>query len=81
MRRQIVNPFLYQDNTGQALTSLEQETRSWKKYSVQFPIGINARYIENNNVMANITSRKGQINLRWLSWCTVWATRARYPVG
>jgi dienelactone hydrolase len=45
-----MNPYLYQDNTSKAVTSLNKKTSSWISYSIQFPAGIKTNYIEDNCV-------------------------------
>lgn len=54
-----MNPYLYQDNTSKAVTSLNQKTSSWINYSIQFPAGTKPNHIENNYVKGEYYQPRG----------------------
>jgi dienelactone hydrolase len=54
-----MNPYLYQDNTSKAVTSLNQKASSWISYSIQFPAGMKLHHIEDNCVKGEYYQPQG----------------------
>ncbi len=54
-----MNPYLYEDNTSEAVTSPHKETSSWISYSIQFPAGIKTHHIGDNCVKGEYYQPQG----------------------
>jgi dienelactone hydrolase len=57
-----MNPYLYQDNTSKAVTSLNRETNSWVSYTIQFPAGIKTHHVGPNCVKGEYYRPQGVVS-------------------
>jgi cephalosporin-C deacetylase-like acetyl esterase len=54
-----MNPYLYHNNTSVASVSVNRDNAGWSSYSVRFPQGIEAKYIDKNFVKGEYYRPKG----------------------